>query len=457
MGFFEAVGSAAKAIGQAAEDAAGWVGHRLADVGGWFGDLYEGNLGEQTVSQSDLVKAITASRGAPEWHEGGDQAEALARKHSAVSGRVQQLSSGLEASWTGGGAEAALARIRPLSEVSEAASRTFTSNSRTVSGLAHGFDQLKASLRPVPEVPPHKNFLDELQFWRTTDTEQKIKDYNEIGQHNLARYQAYASQAQLAGQGLKIDYGQLADFGDGKIGISSPPESPVEHERGPHVPQRRAGGHESSVLPPETPPDRHSRPEPFLPSPHPPPSSPVPEMRPDGSHPPLERRAGGGPDEGTTISGWTPPEPGGPGVQGWVPASSSPNIGGGAGGSSWSPGVASGFGPTGGSGPAGGLAGGGSGRSAGGATGQGPRPGEAPAPRADANGTAAKGAAGAKGSPGMGGMGAGSKGSQGEADREHQRKYGLEDDSVFDLADGEDDRLLDPRTGMPPTPPTIGG
>ncbi|WP_432849190.1 hypothetical protein ACQPXB_01560 [Amycolatopsis sp. CA-161197] len=56
----------------------------------------------------------------------------------------------------------------------------------------------------------------------------------------------------------------------------------------------------------------------------------------------------------------------------------------------------------------------------------------------------------------MGGMGAaGSKG-KGEEDAEHQRKYGIDDDSAFSLLDDEDGRLLDPHTGLPPTPPTIG-
>ena len=57
----------------------------------------------------------------------------------------------------------------------------------------------------------------------------------------------------------------------------------------------------------------------------------------------------------------------------------------------------------------------------------------------------------------MGGMGAGGGKGKGEEDKEHQRKYGLEDDSAFDLTDDEDGRLRDPRTGLPPTPPTIGG
>jgi hypothetical protein len=68
-----------------------------------------------------------------------------------------------------------------------------------------------------------------------------------------------------------------------------------------------------------------------------------------------------------------------------------------------------------------------------------------------------RGAAGARGASGMGGMGAAGGKGKGEDDKEHQRKYGLDDDSAFSLTDDDGGKLLDPRTGLPPTPPTIGG
>ncbi|MFB9923896.1 hypothetical protein ACFORO_08560 [Amycolatopsis halotolerans] len=233
MSIFDVLGDAAKAVGHAVEGAVEWVGDRASDVGGWFGDLFEGNLGEQAVPQSELVKQIMASKGAPDWHGGADQAAELAEQHAQVSGRVQQLMSGMESSWTGGGADTAQARIKPLADVSQAASHTFTANSQNASGLAHGFDQLKASLRPMPETPPHRTFLDEAQFWRTTDTEAKINQY---------KYNTYAGTAKSAGQGLKIDYGQLQDFGDGNVDISSQPKEPADHRTGPDNPHQRSGG-----------------------------------------------------------------------------------------------------------------------------------------------------------------------------------------------------------------------
>jgi hypothetical protein len=52
--------------------------------------------------------------------------------------------------------------------------------------------------------------------------------------------------------------------------------------------------------------------------------------------------------------------------------------------------------------------------------------------------------------------GAGGKG-KGEEDKEHSRKYGLDDDSAFSLVDENGDPLVDPNTGMSVAPPTLGG
>ncbi|MGW4394934.1 hypothetical protein ACWEHA_06550 [Amycolatopsis nivea] len=460
MSIFDVLGDAAKAVGHAVEGAVEWVGDRASDVGGWFGDLFEGNIGEQAVPQSELVKQIMASKGAPDWHGGADQAAELAEQHAQVSGRVQQLMSGMESSWTGGGADAAQARIKPLADVSQAASQTFTANSQNASGLAHGFDQLKASLRPMPETPPHRTFLDEAQFWRTTDTEAKINQYNEIAQQNLDKYNTYADTAKSAGQGLKIDYGQLQDFGDGNVDISSQPQEPVDHRAGPGNPHLRSGGHQPPVAAPGTGGHAQSL------APPPPPSAPAQYQPPARDAAGLPHyQPGSGPGDGTTTAGWTPPAYERPNSPGWTPPAL-PNAGAGTNSGNPSPGFVAGFGPAGGFGPTGGLPGTGSGSpggSAGGRAGGSAGPGagsgaaEEPVARGGANSAAARGAAGAKGTPGMGGMAGGGKGGKGEEDKEHQRKYGLDDDSAFDLTDDEDGRLRDPRTGLPPTPPTIGG
>ena len=68
------------------------------------------------------------------------------------------------------------------------------------------------------------------------------------------------------------------------------------------------------------------------------------------------------------------------------------------------------------------------------------------------------GSAGAAGKPGASGMGAsgGGRGQGEEEDKEHQRKYVLDDDEFFQLTD-EGEKLVDPNTGLPVAPPVIGG
>jgi hypothetical protein len=100
----------------------------------------------------------------------------------------------------------------------------------------------------------------------------------------------------------------------------------------------------------------------------------------------------------------------------------------------------------------GGIGGGGS---EGGQLGAGSRTGIGP--RSVPGAAAAAGKTGSTGRGSTGGLGAAGPGasrSKGEEDKEHNRKYGIEDDSLF-VDHGE--RLVDPETGMHVTPPTIGG
>ncbi|WP_020664070.1 hypothetical protein [Amycolatopsis benzoatilytica] len=466
MSFFDTVGDVAKAVGGALEDAADWVGDRASDVAHWFGDLYHGNLGDNAVPAPELVAKILASQGAQSWHQGAQQATQLAGKHDEAGARVQQLSAGLESAWTGGGADAAQARIRPFADATTAAASTYTGNGQNLTDLAHGFDAMKQSLQPMPGAPPHKNVWDEVTPW-DTDTEDQINQYNKTAQENLDRYHGYTQHAQTSGQTLATDYGQLSAF-DGDVTLSKPGTNSTGGPDDRHGTDSRSrsgfgpadtGGGPSSAFTPSYPGSTGSTP-----------SGPG-----SGGHVPTyqppNQPVGAGSGDGTTAAGWTPPDLSrstGPGA-GWVPSPSIPGGGGTGGGNSWSPGVAGGFGPTGGFGSGGGAfeSGGGAGtggrggsaagRLGGGAGTGGAAEGAEGAAGRGSSAAGARGAAGSRGGAGMGGMGAGGGKGKGEEDKEHQRKYLLEDDSAFDLVDDEDGRLRDPRTGLPPTPPTIGG
>ncbi|MFF0149441.1 hypothetical protein ATK36_3793 [Amycolatopsis sulphurea] len=436
------------------------------DVGNWFGDLYHGNLGDNAVPAPELVAKILASQGAQSWHQSAQRATQLAGKHDEAAALVQQLSAGLESAWTGGGADAAQARIKPFADATTAAATTYTGNGQNLTDLAHGFDSMKQSLQPMPGTPPHKNFWDEATWWNT-DTEDQINQYNKTVQENLDKYQGYTQHAQNSGQTLATDYGTVTAF-DGDVTLSKPDTKTTGGPDDGHGPDSRSrsgfgpshtGGGPTSTFTPNHP---GSAPLPSGPGSAPPPDGPG---APFVGYRPPDYPGSTGPGDTTTTSGWTPPSIDRPGGPGWTPPtmpdanSSWNNTGGGSsagfsGGFGPIGGSAGGFGPTGGTGGSAGGMGGRAGGSAG--VGSGAVAGEGAGARGAANAAAARGAAGAKGSSGMGGMGAGGKG-KGEEDKEHQRKYLLDDDSAFDITDDEDGRLRDPRTGLPPTPPTIGG
>ncbi|SEP54174.1 hypothetical protein [Amycolatopsis saalfeldensis] len=428
-------------------DGTQWLLDRYNDAETWVDDLFSGNLGDQAVPAPELVQKVMSSKGAPEWHQGAATASDLSRDHSDISSRVQQLNATLESVWTGGGADAARAKIKPLADVSAAAAGTFTANSQNVTGIAHGFDEMKASLQPMPTTPPHKDFVDVATPW-DTDTEDQINQYNQTAQQNLDRYNGYANQAQTSGQQLKIDYRQLADFDGGKVTITQQTTPPASTHQTAQT--TGSSSHTASNLS-------------WSPSSHTGASTPVTSAGHVGGAATSPSSQQG---DGVQAAGYVPLSLANPGAgSNYVPASL-PNASGGAGGgSSWSaPGLVGAFGSGSGSFNGSNLGGGpggdgpgarGSGTSERLGSGAGTGAGEEGATRGPA-GSAGRGAAGGRGSSGMGGMGAGGGKGKGEEDKEHQRKYGIDDDSAFTLVDDEGGKLLDPHTGLPPTPPTIG-
>ncbi|MFF0145427.1 hypothetical protein [Amycolatopsis sulphurea] len=426
-----------------------WLNEQFNEVEQWASNVWHGNTGDQAVPAPDLVERILASKGAVEWHQGATSLDQIAQDHDEVSADVQRLSTGLESVWSGNGAEAARGRIRPLGDASAVAGETYIGNARNLADLAHGFDQMKSALQAMPKTPPHKNFFDTATPW-DTDTEEQIAAYNRIAQENLDRYRGYAKQAQASGQGLKNDYGRLTAF-DGQITLAAqaPGHSPSPHKphSGPGNPsyvQPEPTGMGGVAPPPPPPPQPQSPVEGSVSKGFARPQEPA---SPSGHRPSAEAGdPSGGGDMRT--AGAVPPPPLLPEQRfGSTPALPVSGSATGAGGdSSWS----GGFGGGTSTGP--GKPGGPAGRGRPGAPGGGARSG------AGAEGSlreAGRGLAGARGGAVVGGVAP--AGGKGESDKEHQRKYGVDDDSVLSLTDGDGERLVDPRTGLPPTPPTIGG
>ncbi|MFF0146820.1 PPE-repeat protein [Amycolatopsis sulphurea] len=481
MGFFDFIGEAAQWAADRIDDAEQWVEQRADDVGGWFSDLYHGNLGDQAVPAPALVQKIIASQGAQSWHESSETAKTLARMHDEGNDLVRRISSGLESSWAGSGADAAQARIRPFAEALTSSAQITSANSDNVSEIAHSFDGMKSSLQPMPPAPPHKNFFDQASPW-DTDTERQINEYNAVAKDNVAQYQAYARHVETKAPNLNTNYPQLSGFGEQDFAVDS---------HGTAAQAKTAGGQRSHG------PDsnaRRSQSE-ATSGPASPPAGQGTVAPPSGSvAPPPGHQAAAPRGDGTTSAGWAPSSsvvnPGGLNPGGMSSGGgNSGNAGNGVGpwapgafgfddmGTGARPGVGNGRGAyeglggrsgesTGGRNGGGGNSGndggrygsGNNGRAGGARFGAGIDAGEEAVGRGAATG---RGVAGARGAAGMGGagaggMGAGGKGKGGE-DKEHQRKYGIDDDSAFTLIDDGGERVLDPRTGLPPTPPTIGG
>ncbi|MGW7538866.1 hypothetical protein [Amycolatopsis sp. NPDC054798] len=444
------------------EDVGHWVGERVDDLGKFYSAALYGNTGTEAMPAPELAQKVLAGPGTSVWHEGAGQAAQLSSQHHDASDLVSRMSTGLESAWTGRAADAAQTRIRALAEIASVSAAIYTTNGANLSDVAHGFDAMKTALQPMPDKPPHLTFVDRVSPW-DTDAEKEINQYNAVAQQNIDRYQAYVQHARTGSQQLQTDYGRLDDFGGRNDTAGPHPKGRQGPDVAPHFPKPRSSGY-----PPDAPP----------PTPAPPvsgPSAPPPEhglTQGHRDHP----GPGGAPPPGTgdqtTASGWSP-DPATPKVPPSYPGGS------GSGGTAWSPGEAAGVPVQGGRGNLSGSTGGEIGRTSGkpeardrtatpfrpgpgGGTGEEarsrtggpPRSGTGEEGRPAGNATrGTTGTPGSRGAPGAGGI-APARGKDEEA-KEHQRKYGVESDSAFTDDDGE--RIVDPRTGLPPTPPTIGG
>ncbi|MGW4394560.1 hypothetical protein ACWEHA_04665 [Amycolatopsis nivea] len=386
----------------------------------------------------ELAQRVLNGPGTSVWHEGVGQAVQLSSRHHDAGDLISRMSTGLESAWTGRAADAAQTRIRALAEIASVSAAIYTTNGANLSDVAHGFDAMKTSLQPMPDKPPHLTFLDRVSPW-DTDAEKEINQYNAVAQQNVERYQAYVQHARTGSQQLQTDYGRLDDFGGRSNTAESQMKARQSPGEAPYFPQPRNSGHPRNSVPPVSGPSA---------------SPPGP-----GTTQAASENPGMAPGTGdhTTVSGWSP-DP----ATAKVPPADAPHTGG-----------STGVSDTGTSGiPAQGTAGNvgdRTGRTTSGSP-ESNRPGEPrsrtrnPSPRpGTGRGTGEEGRAtntptrSTRGAPGATGLAPSRGKGKDEDSKDHHRKYGLETDSAFSLTDEDGDRTVDPRTGLPPTPPTIGG
>src|SRR5690606_33315771 len=116
------------------------------------------------MSLPELVRQVKAGN-STQWESGVQVARQSAESHAEISDRGRRALTVLESAWTGGGAEAAQAKIKPAIEATHEAANTYEGNARTLADGASTFDQLKSALVPMPDAPPTRNFYDKITPW----------------------------------------------------------------------------------------------------------------------------------------------------------------------------------------------------------------------------------------------------------------------------------------------------
>lgn len=367
--------------------------------------------------------------------------------------RITRLAAAMEEGWAGDAAQAARRSAGPLAVAHDEAAMRMVEASQLIQSQTQAFYDTKNKVVPVPAIPKAPSTIENLITLGSANSgyEDKVKASMDAAQQNVTAMDSWSGTSSDNGSRMPSTYGSL-DPGLLNITMTSPDTAPpiggggtgvgpnlghaglsggqpalgmtrsgVPGQGGYQTPdgQARPGVAGFSVPPQLTTPESYTGPlTPGLPA--------------------ADRHTFNGP----VVNG-----PGGD----WAPSGSFsgslrpdlPGRGSGAGGAGAEAGTGSGARA--------------SGRLDGGATagekgfGTGKQPGLANEP------VGRGGPAGAAGRSGISGMGAGAHGGKGKGgeDEEHQRKFLQDDDEAFQLS-AEGEKLIDPQTGLPVTPPVIG-
>jgi hypothetical protein len=380
--------------------------------------------------------------------------------------QIRTLAASMEEGWTGDAAGAAQRGAGPLAVAHGGAAQEMATARDLLANQADSFYVVKSSVTLVPPAPSEPSTFDNLISFggAQSDYEAGVAKSNAAAQANVAAMDGWRSSSSYNGSMMPTTYGQIVPNAM-NISIAEPKNPPPigpgtgggggdiakpgggdpgrgksgYPETGGKTPGYLGGGSRDAIGMFD--PNHYQY------------------LGTDGKTTPVDHKSV---STDPTRPGW-PDGPGGKGGQSGGGQGGQGSLGGTGFGAFGGSGSSSGSGS--GSGAGGRL--GGSGSSSGSGVGVG---GEKSMGSGKGSGVASSGAAnesmgrggagtpGAKGTGGRGGMpggmGGGHKGEGGE-DEEHQRKYVMEDDQAFQLTeDGE--RLVDPHTGLPITPPVIG-
>ncbi len=384
------------------------------EAAAWSADLVRQGKEARVVSVQDLASMVTRGGGS-EWARAAKATQEAAIAHREAADILYSVLAQLDSAWQGSGADAAAGSARKFGRTVETTESTFVRNCLNITEADLAFQNLRtqlARLGPRPE----KNLFDSLSFW-DTDTEKAITAYNEKAAQYLERYHAYATHLDDQARALRHDWGteepggattSSAQEARRPLGTSGAPASAAAGTPIGHPP----GAPEQAARPGAAGPQLGA--------------APVPsgaDSRIAAGPPSL---AGASSSGTTSTTGYvatgTPASPTAPQWPGGGPAASAPSPSG-----TTLPGVGGNF--------RGNLPGGPAGAPRGGSSGvrEGTRGGGRPSsPGSTAPGTR----------------------SRREDDRVHERKYVLDDGSLF--TDDERYARVDPETGLTTVDPTIG-
>ncbi|MEV6909801.1 hypothetical protein [Amycolatopsis sp. NPDC051071] len=390
-------------------------------------------------------------------------------EYGHLQAEITKAAAALEEHWQGEASGAAQRGAGPLAVAHGQAGGEMEFADNLLRTQVDSFHVTKNSVRPVPPVPPMPASFNEMVEGGAKNYFQATTAANNAAQSNVAVMDGWTRISGDNGARMPVTYGTI-DPGAFSVSQGTPGEKPgaIDGFRGAPEQRKRSGAYGPPRTPAQGPRPGESTVDPSkqTPPPQAPPPQTPPQQDPPKQHPPQQGPPQKVPpnhrtpvaDDGDQTTRPVEDHPGPNPVRQPVtdvprtPVSGPP----GGGGPNWvPPGLPGPEGRTNGPGAGRtGVPGPGTGGTAG-RLGGGPGSGAGPA---GTRGMAEPGMrGGTAGKPGANGMtpGAGGQRGKGAEDEEHHRKYILDDDSHF-LPGEEGEKVVDPTTGMAPTPPVIG-
>ncbi|NIH87011.1 hypothetical protein [Amycolatopsis granulosa] len=410
------------------------------------------------MTGQQIYDNFTNAVGPAGLQEAGHKLRAVMKKYEVRSKQISSLSEMMNEGWRGEAASAASESVGRLAISHSAAADAMNTASDLIGNQSQAFFDTKNRVVPVPEtfMTPStlgQQIFHDSSFLQTT----KVALANDAAKRNVEAMRAWTTTSGDNGSKMPTSYGTL-DAGVLGVIQSSPSEVVVEQHQptsdgprlgGPGGASRGGGGAVTGATP-------------SLSGPYHAPAGQAPAdartVAADAAdapspHNPLPQ--GGNPGYGTSSGEGVPGYGNSTGYPGAVPPGERFGAGAGRGGIASGRGFGPGVGGAGGSGGAGRGFGPGSG-GAGNSLAGGKRLGAAnPAGAGESFArSGASGRGGAAGGPGAMGAGAGNRG-KGEDDKDHQRKYIVDEDDHFQLT-AEGEKAVDPITGLTVSSPVLG-